>query len=85
MSLTYDESGGNNMTKTCAVLYIYDLLRNHGKLKLMDIKSYFNCSHRTAARYIAELKKYFRLLNVNYKVEFSPSEKTYKLIEIKKD
>lgn len=51
----------------------------------MDIESYFNCSHRTAARYIAELKKYFRLLNVNYKVEFSPSEKTYKLIEIKKD
>ncbi len=71
------------MTKTCIVLYIYDLLRKNGKFKLDDIETKFNCSKRTAARYMAELKKYFKTFDVPYKVEYVIKDRTFKLKNIK--
>lgn len=71
------------MTKTCIVLYIYDLLKKNGKFKLEDIEEKFNCSKRTAARYMAELRKYFILFNVPYKVEYVIKDRTFKLKNIK--
>ena len=72
-----------NMTKTCIVLYIYDLLRKNGKFKLDDIETKFNCSKRTAARYMAELRKYFKIFNVPYKIEYVIKDRTFKLKIIK--
>ena len=69
------------MTKTCIVLYLYDLLRKEGKFKLEDNETKFNCSKRTAARYMAELRKYFKLFDVPYKIEFSTKDKSFKLVE----
>ncbi len=82
MSISYYEVGGNNMTKTCIVLYLYDLLRKEGKFKLEDIETKFNCSKRTAARYMAELRKYFKLFDVPYKIEFSTKDSSFKLLII---
>ena len=70
------------MTKTCIVLYLYDLLRKEGKFKLEDIETKFNCSKRTAARYMAELRKYFKLFDVPYKIEFSTKDSSFKLLNI---
>lgn len=70
------------MTKTCIVLYLYDLLRKEGKFKLEDIETKFNCSKRTAARYMAELRKYFKLFDVPYKIEFSTKDSSFKLLII---
>lgn len=68
------------MTKTCIVLYLYDLLKKHGKFKLDDIEEKFNCSKRTAARYIAELRKYFKLFDVPCEIEYVVKERSFKLI-----
>ena len=70
------------MTKTCIVLYLYDLLRKEGKFKLEDIETKFNCSKRTADRYMAELRKYFKLFDVPYKIEFSTKDSSFKLLII---
>lgn len=68
------------MTKTCIVLYLYDLLKKNGKFKLDDIEKKFNCSKRTAARYIAELRKYFKLFDVPYEIEYAVKERSFRLI-----
>ena len=59
------------MTKTCIVLYLYDLPKENGKFKLDDIEKKINCSERTAARYMAELRKKFKAFNTPYKIEYS--------------
>lgn len=70
------------MSKTFAVLYIYDLLRNHQNFKLKDIVNLFQCSSRTASRYIADLKEYFKEFNLPYDIQYDAGEKTFKLIKI---
>ena len=46
------------MTKTCIVLYIYDLLKKNGKFKLEDIEEKFNCLKNILDFYMRAMYNY---------------------------
>lgn len=57
------------------------MLLNKTAFKTNDIVRYFNCSGRTAKRYIADVRNYIDIFHKSQYVKYVSGDKSYRLLE----
>ncbi len=74
---------GMKVTKTQAVLVLYDALLHNGVVRKKDFLSTIETSDISFKRYVSELRCYFTTFSPNYEVSYSRKEDAYYLVKTK--
>lgn len=69
------------MSKTMAVLYIYDLLLENKKFQTIDLVGKFGCSLRTVKRHIQAVKRFIEIYHPDKQMKYSARDKSYFLVD----
>lgn len=71
------------MKKSYAILFIYEKLNNGEYFKIADLEAELKCSRRTALRYMADVKGYYKTMHPNKMVAYYKINKSFKLVDRK--
>jgi predicted DNA-binding transcriptional regulator YafY len=72
------------MKKSFALLKIYEMLLEKNSFHLSDLMQSLHCSHRTAIRYMDDMKRYFDQTKTDETILYDRKEKTYRIVALKR-